>query len=69
MIQSFISEHGINTYAVHPGVTLTPFRHNNNPIKKLVLSWFCRKPLEGAQTSVYCAVSKKLQRETGWYYR
>lgn len=59
---------GVTTYALHPGVVATdvwravpwPFR-----------SWIKRNmitPEQGAETSIYCATSHDLARETGLYY-
>lgn len=30
--------------------------------------FFCRSPYEGAQTPVYCAVTKELAKDSGKYY-
>ncbi|XP_031553920.1 retinol dehydrogenase 11-like [Actinia tenebrosa] len=66
---------GVTTYAVHPGTVETeldrhtffsssilgaPFR----PIRWLT----CKTPIQGAQTSLYCAVSEDLEGVTGRYY-
>jgi retinol dehydrogenase-12 len=59
---------GVTTYAVHPGVVATeiwtrvppPFRW---AIKKLMIT-----PEEGAQSSIVCATSPELAKETGKYY-
>ena len=59
---------GVTTYALHPGVVATdvwravpwPFR-----------SWIKRNmitPEQGAETSIYCATSPEIARETGLYY-
>ena len=32
-----------------------------------VLSWFMKTPWEGAQTTIYCAVSEEMEGVTGQY--
>lgn len=59
---------GVNTYALHPGVVATdvwravpwPFQY-----------WIKRKmitPEQGAQTTLYCATSPDVAKESGLYY-
>lgn len=63
---------GVNVYAVHPGVVRTELkRHMNIP---LLVMWkivrpFTKTTVQGAQTSIYCAVEPDLDAESGGYYR
>ncbi|KAI5703637.1 hypothetical protein M8J75_014301 [Diaphorina citri] len=65
----------VNTYAVHPGVVDTELsRHFDSIIPgtawlyQRVGGLFIKSPLQGAQTTLYCALDKKCERETGLYY-
>nr|XP_022916925.1 retinol dehydrogenase 12-like [Onthophagus taurus] len=66
--------HGINVYAVHPGVVKTNlYRFIEDNISVLLSRFtsrgiFMKTPEEGAQTTIYCAVEEDLQNETGFYY-
>lgn len=66
---------GVTTYAVHPGVVDTELlRHlivSTQPVKSFMrpVVWLvCKTPFQGAQTSLYCAVSGDLEGVTGRYY-
>ncbi|XP_071454103.1 retinol dehydrogenase 12-like isoform X2 [Hetaerina americana] len=67
---------GVNVYALHPGVVSTDLgRHLHSTIIPGA-SWFYRNvncfgaknPVQGAQTTIYCAVDEKTANETGLYY-
>ncbi|XP_014679406.1 PREDICTED: retinol dehydrogenase 11-like [Priapulus caudatus] len=63
---------GVSTYAVHPGYINTAM-WNRLPLMSVgPLRWltnlFLDSPLDGAQTSIHCAVSEELAEETGLYY-
>ncbi|KAM9337379.1 retinol dehydrogenase 12, like isoform 1-T1 [Symphorus nematophorus] len=62
---------GVTTYSLHPGVVQTElWRHLNGPqqfFMKMV-SPFTKNSVQGAQTSIYCAVEPSLEKETGGYY-
>lgn len=62
---------GVTTYSLHPGVVQTDlWRHLNGPqqcIMKMV-SPFTKNSVQGAQTSIYCAVEPSLENVTGGYY-
>ncbi|KAM3593847.1 uncharacterized protein V6R79_023339 [Siganus canaliculatus] len=62
---------GVTTYVLHPGVVQTDlWRHLNGPqqaIMKMV-SPFTKNSVQGAQTTIYCAVEPSLEKETGGYY-
>ncbi|XP_029943589.1 retinol dehydrogenase 12-like [Salarias fasciatus] len=62
---------GVTTYSLHPGVVQTDlFRHLNGPQRCFmkVVSPFTKNSVQGAQTTIYCAVEPKLANETGGYY-
>ncbi|RXG55126.1 Retinol dehydrogenase 12 [Armadillidium vulgare] len=67
---------GVTTYALHPGVVSTELtRHIKstfgscfNFLMNFIMRFFSKTPLQGAQTSIYCAVDEALQMETGKYY-
>ncbi|CAL8313401.1 unnamed protein product [Merluccius merluccius] len=62
---------GVTAYSLHPGVVQTElWRHLNGPqqtIMKMV-SPFTKTSVQGAQTSIYCAVDPSLENESGGYY-
>lgn len=64
---------GVTTYSLHPGVIRTELtRHwEKNQLWKMVFSilkYFIKTPVEGAQTTIYCAVEESLANQTGKYY-
>jgi hypothetical protein len=71
------SDTGVTTYAVHPGVVATEaaryashsFFSGAQWLFDNVLVYFIKTPEQGAQTTIYCAVSSEAGRETGLYYR
>ncbi|KAL4657269.1 retinol dehydrogenase 12-like isoform X1 [Arapaima gigas] len=62
---------GVTVYALHPGIVQTELgRHLNTPLK---IAWkvvrpFTKNSMQGAQTSIYCAVAPELEKESGGYY-
>lgn len=62
---------GVTAYALHPGVVKTDlWRHLNGPqqvVMKLI-SPFTKNSVQGAQTTIYCAVEPSLETESGGYY-
>ncbi|XP_044031515.1 retinol dehydrogenase 12, like isoform X1 [Siniperca chuatsi] len=62
---------GVTTYSLHPGVVQTDlWRHLSGPqqvIMKLA-SPFTKNSVQGAQTTIYCAVEPSLEKESGGYY-
>lgn len=62
---------GVTAYSLHPGVVQTElWRHLNGPqqtIMKMV-SPFTKNSVQGAQTSIYCAVEPTLENQSGGYY-
>lgn len=69
---SFCSGTGVTVYAVHPGVVQTDlWRHLSSPrqLAMKLVSPFTKDSVQGAQTSIYCAVEPTLENESGGYYR
>ncbi|XP_041922977.1 retinol dehydrogenase 12, like isoform X2 [Alosa sapidissima] len=63
---------GVTTYVLHPGVVQTDlWRHLNKAQQALMwmVSPFTKTSVQGAQTSIYCAVAPELATENGGYYR
>ncbi|KAK6299788.1 retinol dehydrogenase 12 isoform X1 [Coregonus clupeaformis] len=62
---------GVTAYSLHPGVVQTDlWRHLNAPqaaIMKMI-SPFTKTSVQGAQTTIYCAVAPELETESGGYY-
>ncbi|MCJ8728538.1 hypothetical protein PDJAM_G00005540 [Pangasius djambal] len=62
---------GVTTYVLHPGVVQTElWRHLNRPQQAAVwlLKPFTKTSVQGAQTTIYCAVAPELETESGNYY-
>ncbi|XP_026274635.1 retinol dehydrogenase 12-like isoform X2 [Frankliniella occidentalis] len=67
---------GVTSYCVHPGVVATElFEHFDTfiiPGTKFFLDnvgrFFIKTPRQGAQTSLYCAVSRTAAHQSGLYY-
>ncbi|KAM7369705.1 hypothetical protein PAMP_011008 [Pampus punctatissimus] len=62
---------GVTTYSLHPGVVQTDlWRHLNGPQQAVMkmIKPFTKSPVQGAQTSIYCAVEPTLEKESGGYY-
>jgi len=63
-------------YALHPGVIRTELgRHYNKTIVpgatfffRHIMRPFIKNPIQGAQTTIYCAIDEKTADETGLYY-
>lgn len=64
-------------YSLHPGIVRTELgRHLNKSfipgiryVVRCVLYPFEKTPEQGAQTTIYCAISEDVAEETGYYYR
>ncbi|KAG7266474.1 hypothetical protein CRUP_028423 [Coryphaenoides rupestris] len=71
LLIDLIKRTGVTAYSLHPGVVQTElWRHLNGPqqaVMKLV-SPFTKNSVQGAQTSIYCAVEPTLENESGGYY-
>ncbi|XP_060778124.1 retinol dehydrogenase 12, like [Neoarius graeffei] len=62
---------GVTTYALHPGVVQTElWRHLNGPQQAVMwlIKPFTKTSIQGAQTTIYCAVAPELETESGSYY-
>ncbi|XP_023654776.2 retinol dehydrogenase 12-like isoform X1 [Paramormyrops kingsleyae] len=62
---------GVTTYALHPGVVQSElWRHLSAPAQLGVkmIKPFTKTSVQGAQTSIYCAVAPELEKTTGGYY-
>uniref|UniRef100_A0A672MMZ8 Si:dkey-94e7.2 n=1 Tax=Sinocyclocheilus grahami TaxID=75366 RepID=A0A672MMZ8_SINGR len=62
---------GVTAYAVHPGIVRTELKRHMN--LGLLIMWkvvrpFTNTPVQGAQTTIYCAVQPELDKESGAYY-
>lgn len=63
---------GVTTYSLHPGVVQTDlWRHlsASQQVLMKIAKPFTKNSVQGAQTSIYCAVEPSLEKETGGYYR
>uniref|UniRef100_A0A4W5LYN1 Retinol dehydrogenase 12, like n=1 Tax=Hucho hucho TaxID=62062 RepID=A0A4W5LYN1_9TELE len=62
----------VTAYTLHPGIVQTDlWRHLDAPqaaIMKMI-SPFTKTSVQGAQTTIYCAVAPELETESGGYYR
>ncbi|XP_018417544.1 PREDICTED: dehydrogenase/reductase SDR family member 13 [Nanorana parkeri] len=62
----------VTCYAVHPGVVLTNLGRSLPYLLKVVvfpIGWlFLRTPMDGAQTSIYCAVEEGIEHYSGRYF-
>ncbi|XP_057190804.1 retinol dehydrogenase 12 isoform X2 [Triplophysa rosa] len=66
-----LKDTGVTAYAVHPGVVRTELKRHMN--LGLLIMWkvvrpFTKTPVQGAQTTIYCAVQPELDKESGGYY-
>ncbi|XP_030629641.1 retinol dehydrogenase 12 [Chanos chanos] len=66
-----LKDTGVTVYAVHPGIVRTELKRHMN--LGLLIMWkivrpFTKTAVQGAQTSIYCAVEPELGTESGAYY-
>ncbi|XP_069552651.1 retinol dehydrogenase 12-like [Brachyistius frenatus] len=62
---------GVTAYVLHPGVVQTDLWRHLSGFQQLVMkvvSPFTKNSVQGAQTSIYCAVEPSLEKESGGYY-
>ncbi|XP_071397881.1 retinol dehydrogenase 12-like [Centroberyx affinis] len=62
---------GVTAYSLHPGVVQTElWRHLSGPQQLVMrmISPFTKTSVQGAQTTIYCAVEPTLETESGGYY-
>lgn len=63
---------GVVVYAVHPGVVSTELERHMEGFSQWLLkklNWAKKTPVEGAQTTLHCALDEKLATQHGLYYR
>ncbi|XP_048030705.1 retinol dehydrogenase 12 [Megalobrama amblycephala] len=61
----------VTVYSLHPGVVQSElFRNLSKPVQIAVkvFSPFTKTTVQGAQTTIYCAVEPELDKESGGYY-
>lgn len=67
-----VSGTGVTAYALHPGVVQTDLWRHLNKVQQAAM-WlakpFTKTSVQGAQTTIYCAVAPELETESGKYYR
>ncbi|GAB6031590.1 hypothetical protein CHUAL_009355 [Chamberlinius hualienensis] len=67
---------GVTTYSLHPGAVRTELQRHTKEMLGTVLDTvsgvaarlFFKTPVQGAQTSIYCAVDEELINKSGLYY-
>ncbi|XP_051537932.1 retinol dehydrogenase 12-like isoform X2 [Myxocyprinus asiaticus] len=62
---------GVTVYSLHPGVVQSElFRNLSKPVQIAVKVFrpFTKTTVQGAQTTIYCAVESELDMESGGYY-
>lgn len=62
----------MTAYSLHPGVVQTElWRHLSSPEQFFITiaKPFTKTSVQGAQTTIYCAVEPSLEKESGGYYR
>lgn len=63
---------GVTTYSLHPGVVQTDLWRHLSATQQLLMKIakpFTKNSVQGAQTSIFCAVEPSLEKESGRYYR
>lgn len=63
---------GVSVFSLHPGVVQSDlWRHQHQCIQVAVKIFriFTKTTLEGAQTTIYCAVEPGLDSQSGGYFR
>ena len=66
-----VVDHGITTYTLHPGVVTTELSRSSFTLKVFygtVGRVFGKTPVQGAQTTIYCAVQEDLEQHSGEYF-
>ena len=74
-LSQIVDKDEITVYSLHPGVVRTELgRHMENrmgPFRHLFwgLIWpFTKSPMQGAQTTIYCAIDEEISGHSGRYY-
>lgn len=63
---------GVSVFSLHPGVVQSDlWRHQHQCIQVAVKIFkiFTKTTVEGAQTTIYCAVEPNLEHQSGGYFR
>lgn len=63
---------GVSVFSLHPGVVQSDlWRHQHRCIQMAVKIFrvFTKTTVEGAQTTIYCAVEPHLESQSGGYFR
>lgn len=63
---------GVSVFSLHPGVVQSElWRHQHQCIQMAVKIFriFTKTSVEGAQTTIYCAVEPHLESQSGGYFR
>ena len=66
-----VVDHGITTYVLHPGVVRTDLGRSSWILKVMYNTYgrlFGKTPVEGAQTTIYCAIQEGLEKDSGGYF-
>ncbi|XP_037075975.1 retinol dehydrogenase 11-like [Pollicipes pollicipes] len=66
-----LKDSGVTTYAVHPGWVRTELARHLSVWTKAVqapVQFLAKSPLQGVQTTLYCALEPTLSAESGQYY-
>ena len=67
-----VSGTGVSVFSLHPGVVQSDlWRHQHRCIQWAVkiCRIFTKTTVEGAQTTIYCAVEPNLESQSGGYFR
>lgn len=62
----------VTVYSLHPGVVQSELFRNLGKSAQIglkVISPFTKTTVQGAQTTIYCAVEPELDKKSGGYYR
>ncbi|KAM3593951.1 uncharacterized protein V6R79_026354 [Siganus canaliculatus] len=62
---------GVTTYSLHPGSVKTELARHLSGAQSFLIKMarpFSKTPVQGAQTTIYCAVEPTLAAESGQYY-
>lgn len=62
----------MTTYSLHPGVVQTDLWRHLSGTEQFFMTFakpFSKNSVQGAQTTIYCAVEPSLEKESGGYYR
>ena len=69
---AYVSGTGVSVFSLHPGVVQSDlWRHQHQCIQAAVKIFriFTKTAVEGAQTTIYCAVEPGLESQSGGYFR